>query len=152
MGRSEWGLLVRSQQDMDTVEQLVSSHNRADWDDRGEDLAIGNNVVRFRGQLFMCIGNGGAAKQTSRFLNANRPDHMTIIWPFVEPQGWSQCRDYVDQQRARESLPATNAATDPIPGLEPCNPPARDFRDEMTAALMAGLQAKYGPANVQRLF
>lgn len=145
-------MLVRSQQDVDRVEQLVSSHNRADWRDKGEDLDIKDIMVRFRGQLFMCLANGGGSKQTSRFLNANRPNSMTFLWPFAKPQGWRECRAYIDRPRARELLPPTNTATNPVPGLEPCNPPERDLRDDMNDALLANLQAHFGAANVQRMF
>ena len=136
-------MLVRNQQDLETVLRLVSNHNKAERDDKGEDLEIGS-VIRFKNQLFVCLGNGGGAGKTSRFLDASRPSHMTILWPFAKPEGWNECEAYV--WLARSNVPLlravtlpTAASTDPIEGLEPCSPPERNARDDVLQALMASL-------------
>lgn len=153
MGNSEWGLLVRSQQDMDTVEQLVDDHNDLDWDDddRGEDLRV-NSVLRFRGHLFVCLGSFGGRDYTSRFLEKHTPESMVIFWPFAKPVGWYECDEEVPWPEARDSLPPTAAttpnsgpaATTPIPGLEPCSP----LPPAASTTPIPGL----GPCNVQRWF
>lgn len=136
-------MLVRSQQDLRAVLRLVSDHNKAIWDARGEDLEI-SSVIRFRGQLFVCLGNRGGAGRTSRFLNHHRPTHMTILWPFAKPEGWNKCEAYVWMATSNvpflraTSLPEVSS-TDAIPGLKPCDPPDSDVRDDILQTLLASL-------------
>ena len=154
MGKSEWGVLVRSQADMRTVVQLVLQHNMLKEEDKGENLRM-HSVIRYRGQLFLCLGNGGGADITTAFLNAHKPAHMTVLWPFDKPPGWNECTDYVWQAAHGVALKVfTRGLPDvsppaPVPGLEPREPPARTIRDDVCDALMQAMQAYSTPAEVR---
>ena len=152
MGRSEWGVLVRSQADVDTANQLVKQHNESPSDIKGEDLTI-RGAIRFKGQVFLCIGNGGGEGYSTQFLNANKPAHMTILWPFDKPAGWIECQEYLWQRQSKTcvvnvpGLPDT-ADNEIIRGLEPREPPSRTPRDDFFDMLEAVLPAMVPGARV----
>lgn len=122
----------------------------------GETLHI-ECAIRFRGHVFLCMGNGGGAKLTSAFLRARLPD-VTILWPFVKPAGWIECQNYVWDAPDNGAQPSGDELAAALPGLPeatpaeglqgelaPTDPPARDLRDEMfdaTQAVLACMMAQ----------
>ena len=52
-------------------------------------------MLRFKGQLWITLCNGGGATLTTQYLHEHLPDHLEVKWPFHEPKGWFECRDYL---------------------------------------------------------
>lgn len=178
MGKSEWGVLVRSLEDARAVLDAVSLHNAkareqaamtdeelsAVSEEVGEDLEC-YAAIRFRGRVWLCVGNGGGAKLTSAFLHARLAD-KTILWPFAKPEGWNECEAYVWQASSRGAAAGragdaglvgalrVAGVPDTFEGfaegfveedadLQPTPPPSRDVRDDfadMIASMFPGRQ------------
>eukprot|EP00741_Cyanophora_paradoxa_P016223 tig00000042_g15662.t1 len=97
MGRSEWGIRIATKSDAELLASRVRCHNNppeeADPNDYGEPLQI-YAVLRFRGALWACAGNGGGRESTSKFLASVLPERMKILHPFQKPKGWDRCENY----------------------------------------------------------
>ena len=130
MGRSEWGIRVTSNADIEHVQGVVAAHNAlatsaaelpeikydgggGDDDDGayasqpryevGEELGI-YALLRYHGGIWLCIGNGGGAEETSCFLKKHLSSRMTgdMLCPHAKPPGWYTCTDYVWQAENRD--------------------------------------------------
>ena len=81
-----------------------------------------------------------------RFLHEHLPKHLKVLWPFHKPEGWFECRDYLNQRReptlarvlALPQIPDASTApgsTQPRP-----DPPTSDRRSQMMDALEQEMQ------------
>jgi hypothetical protein len=52
-------------------------------------------VLRFQGDLWLTLGNGGGATNTTQFLHKHLPKRLTVKWPFHEAEGWFDSKDYL---------------------------------------------------------
>lgn len=114
MGKSEWGVRLQSKEDARAVWRVVLQHNQdelasgARWDAwvaggrqgpepedvTGETLTMGP-VLRFRGGVWLAIGNRGGETAASKYLHERLPGHIAVQWPFHKEAGWRECRDYL---------------------------------------------------------
>lgn len=89
-------MLLKSAADARDAYRVMEVHNRPEMglaDQAGEPLCA-YAMLRFRGKLWLCIGNGGGRTLTSAFLRQHLPDHV-ILFPFTKPSGWDACQDFV---------------------------------------------------------
>jgi hypothetical protein len=114
MGHREWGVLLRSRNDVRDALEVVQRHNQqeqrygqawAEWSEAGRagsepDDIVGetlnvNSFLRFHGQVYVCRNSGGGSL-TSAFLHQHLPPHIEVLWPFDKPEGRRDCDDYID--------------------------------------------------------
>jgi hypothetical protein len=84
MGRSEWGFLIKTKEDLDHVLELVDEHNSRD--DLGEELEL-TCIFKYRNKLYLCIGNGGGRSFTSEFIDKKYKGEL-CYHPFDKPKWW----------------------------------------------------------------
>ena len=129
MGRSEWGIRLRSKQDARDAFTALRQHNELGFADaRGEDLEV-NAVLRYKGGLWLAVGNGGGRDDSSRFLDAHLPAHIDVLWPFAKPDAWRECDDRVDLGGGSSARPSLAEALErllALPELPEAAPPG-DF-------------------------
>ena len=106
MGKSEWGIVVRTKADAQRVLDVAAEHNAyPDYDVVGEPIEV-YALLRFRGHIFIILGNGGGRESTAQWLVTKLPS-KTVIWhPFRKPKEFCECRDYAWQAGAGETDPA----------------------------------------------
>lgn len=99
MGRSEWVFLIKDQNMLNGIIDLVNEHNRRSEqeDDMGEELHMGCIIRRTtdggRVEYYLCVGNGGGRDYTSKFIKENYKG--VVFYPFAKPSWWMDCQDYV---------------------------------------------------------
>jgi hypothetical protein len=64
MGRSEWGFLIKTKDDLDHVIELVKKHNAPEnAENMGETLEM-YAIFKHRVNMYLCVGNGGGRDYT----------------------------------------------------------------------------------------
>ncbi|AYV85560.1 MAG: hypothetical protein Satyrvirus23_3 [Satyrvirus sp.] len=92
MGRSEWGFLVKSKDDIIKIIELLRKHNNLEnCDLRGEDLHF-YSAIQFNGEYYLCVGNLGRRQPTSDFIESNYDGK--VYYPFEKPSWWNDTEKY----------------------------------------------------------
>lgn len=103
MGRSEYGFLIKNDDDYNKVLELMKKHNDASFEVSGEDLEF-NSIIRHDDNLYMCLGNGGGRSYTSSFIENH---HKGVVYhPFEKPDWWMECEDYVWMNKEGSNIPS----------------------------------------------
>jgi len=91
MGKSEWGIQINSDKNLNSLKKIVSDHN----DKFSEKLEI-YCIIHYDNKLYACIGNLGGREQTTEFIkNHSDFDFAEFYEPFNKPTWWNDCQDYI---------------------------------------------------------
>lgn len=91
MGRSEWGFLIKNEDDLKRVAEVINKHNtHENHDEVGEELFV-FSIIKHKSKIYLCAGNGGGRCSTSLFLQNNYEG--LIYYPFNQPKWWFETTD-----------------------------------------------------------
>ena len=117
MGRSEWGFLIRSNKDIETIKTLVANHNKeSNFEKKGEDLEIYAIIQNPQGKYYICAGNGGGRDQTTDYIRSNYTGSFLI--PFDKPTWWNKAKTMWRAKNQNDPIPnvfSKNIAKKSIP-------------------------------------
>ena len=94
MDLSEWGFLIKNNEDIEEVILLVEAHNTCpNQNITGEDLRIYAIIKEnISGNIYICCGNEGGRDMTNEFIEENYNGH--VFWPFEKPSWWNNPSEY----------------------------------------------------------
>ena len=127
MGNTEWGLLVRSDDDVRYWLQVAKEHNTCEnWDEIGEGLIVTcvlNYVSKSRAAKpkvptgkYMVMMNMGGRTQTWAFLQKRKRAGDVILGMDNKPSNWLDCQDMA-WERGEMGLADNSFAIPDIPAL-----------------------------------
>lgn len=101
MGFSEWGFVVKSDEDISQVLHLIQQHNLLVDNDalQAETLIVYALLRRIAPNststsYYLCAGNSGGRQATDEYLTEHCGT-IKIYHPFMKPSWWQSCQDIV---------------------------------------------------------
>lgn len=90
MGISEWAFLILTKQDLDTVLQVIETHNRycTEGQLEAETLSVAG-LISYRSRVYLYGHTSGGRSATDAFLAKSLGGHR-YLGPFRKPDGWQE--------------------------------------------------------------
>ena len=113
---SEWGFLIKSNDDIKKLLKLLKAHNRcADPEQVGEDLYFYGMIKENKsGNIFICCANGGGRWNTRKFIEDNYDGF--VLWPFEKPTWWANKDKHTFLWLVKHDDPTTKNIVSPFDG------------------------------------
>lgn len=111
MGRSEWGIEITNQDDLDALRSLIDQHNILEI---SEDLEL-YSIITYQGHKYACLGNGGGRDQTSHFIENYRYKFHVVYYPFGKPDWWINGTESIWKAKSSDDPLPTNLFETPDP-------------------------------------
>jgi hypothetical protein len=105
MGRSEWGIHLRNQEDFNALLKLIDDHNQNEHKAEALDFY---SVIHYNNKIFACVGNGGGRDATTNFIETYSYQFAQVYYPFDKPDDWWTTPTYLWKKMAREDKIPTN--------------------------------------------
>lgn len=145
MGKSYYSFLIRSQEDLAAVRELEKKHNEAKEGEAGEEFDSDSEyMIKFEGEYFLILTNGGGCEMSMKFLRETKPKLMVIFWPFNTPQGWFDVDTKFLYKKGKQMNKVLKKLPEKTPETEckfkPNNKPVRTPRDDIYDMLKAAFR------------
>lgn len=105
MGFSEWGILIKSQDDIIHLLEIIKRHNEKEDSSQkyGESLTL-YSIIEYEKKKYACIGNYGGRDLTSEYLFKNAK-FKKIYYPFEKPEGWFDNKKFKYLWQSKNIIP-----------------------------------------------
>jgi hypothetical protein len=111
MGFSEWGIMIKNDDDYKMVLDIISDHNTTSEYETGENIQIGG-IFQYEGFYHLCVFNYGGHSFTSKFIrnqlreiHFNKNQMLVIYYPYNKPCWWSEEKEYIWRIDDKKPLP-----------------------------------------------